>query len=87
MQEIISSKNKKQPALVEVAPDSEVVIPTNNEAEQPSENREFEFTPESSQDTEETPSGFVEEAPSGFIEEVPSENTEESPATEDDNFS
>ncbi len=73
MQEIISSKNKKPETAetaVEAAPESDVVIPSNNEAEQPLENREFEFTPE--------PSSENSEAPSGFIEETPS--------TEDDNF-
>ena len=62
MQEIISSKNKKQPALVEVAPESEVAVPSNDEAEQSSDNREIEFSNES-QDTE-APSGFIEESSS-----------------------
>jgi tetratricopeptide (TPR) repeat protein len=73
MQEIISSKNKKKPALVEVAPESEVVIPNNDETEESSEDREFEFT--SDGDTE---------APSGFVEETPSESG--TPAATEDNF-
>ena len=58
MQEIISSKKKEQPTeTVETSPDSEVVIPSNNQVEESSENLEFDFYPESSsQDTgEETP--------------------------------
>jgi tetratricopeptide (TPR) repeat protein len=53
MQEIISSKNKKQPETsVETAPDSEVVIPSNDETEQSSENREIEFSPEATSESE-----------------------------------
>ncbi|AFY53375.1 Flp pilus assembly protein TadD [Rivularia sp. PCC 7116] len=58
MQEIISSKNKKQPEAetsVETSPESEVVIPDNNETEETSDNREFEFSPDSAPETEETP--------------------------------
>ncbi|MEO1185210.1 MAG: tetratricopeptide repeat protein [Cyanobacteria bacterium J06636_27] len=51
MQEIISSQKKKQPVeAVEVAPESEVAVPDNDET---SENREIEFSSESSQQTEE----------------------------------
>ena len=53
MQEIISSQKKKQPVeAVEVSPDAEVTVPSNNETEETSENREIEFSPESSQDSE-----------------------------------
>ncbi|MGD1912041.1 MAG: tetratricopeptide repeat protein [Rivularia sp. (in: cyanobacteria)] len=56
MQEIISSNEKKQPAeTVEASPDSEVVIPSNDELEKSSENREIEFSPVFPQDTQEAP--------------------------------
>lgn len=53
MQEIISSQNKKQPeTAVEASPESEVIIPTNDEAEQSSENREIEFYGQSSSESQ-----------------------------------
>lgn len=77
--EIISSQNKKQPATtVEVSPSSEIVIPSNDETEESSENTEVEFSPESS-------SQDILEAPPGFVEEAPTES--ETPTTTAEDFS
>ncbi|NJM19405.1 MAG: tetratricopeptide repeat protein [Richelia sp. SM1_7_0] len=55
MQEIVSSQEKQAPTAVEDAPESSVIIPGNDEGEQPSEtleNREIEFSGESPSETE-----------------------------------
>ncbi|MEB3214956.1 MAG: tetratricopeptide repeat protein [Nostocales cyanobacterium 94392] len=53
MQEIVSSQNPKQPTTaVEDTSESEVIVPSNDEAELPSENREVEFSEESPSESE-----------------------------------
>ena len=61
MQEIVSSQTKQPATAVEAAPDSSVVIPTNNQGEQPNENRQVEFSPEAPSSEPEIPATTQEE--------------------------